>query len=114
MSINLLKTKSVQLFDLPSGIRRRGNGVTARELAIVLQSGAVDDDLRSDSTFLDEIVETRIDDASAADKSSYMQILKTLEERHMSRRMGTVLCQRREGCLQFLVMMVMMKINNRK
>lgn len=81
MSINLLKTKSVQLFDLPSGIRRRGNGVTARELAIVLQSGAVDDDLRSDSTFLDEIVETRIDDASAADKSSYMQVLKTLEER---------------------------------
>jgi len=60
---------------------RRGKGVTARELAIVLQSGAVDDDLMSDAEVLDEIVENRIDEASAEDKAAYMRILKSMEER---------------------------------
>jgi len=60
---------------------RRGNGITARELAIVLQSGAVDDDLTSDADILDDIVENRIDDASASDKAAYMRILRLLEER---------------------------------
>lgn len=61
--------------------RRRGNGITARELAVVLQSGAVDDDLTSNADILDEVVDDRIDHVSADEKSVYMQILKTLEER---------------------------------
>jgi len=61
--------------------RRRGNGITARELAIVLQSGAVDDDLTSDADILDEIVENRIENVSANDKAAYMRILKNMETR---------------------------------
>ena len=57
------------------------NGLTARELAVVLQAGAVDDDLTSKAAILDEIVDKRIVEASAADKSSYMRILKSIEER---------------------------------
>ncbi|KAL7539828.1 hypothetical protein ACHAXR_009646 [Thalassiosira sp. AJA248-18] len=61
--------------------RRRGNGITARELAIVLQSGAVDDDLTSNADILDEVVDNRIDAVSAPDKAAYMRILKVLEGR---------------------------------
>jgi len=61
--------------------RRSGNGITARELAIVLQSGAVDDDLTSDADILDEIVDNRIDEVSSADKAAYMRILRVMEER---------------------------------
>ncbi|KAL7434224.1 hypothetical protein ACHAXM_003983 [Skeletonema potamos] len=57
------------------------NGITARELAVVLQAGAVDDDLTSKAAILDEIIDKRIVNASAADKSSYMRILKSIEER---------------------------------
>lgn len=64
-----------------TGIRRRGNGVTPRELAIVLQSGAVDDDLKSDAAILDDCVENRIEEVSSTDKATYMRILKSLEDR---------------------------------
>jgi len=57
------------------------NGLTARELAVVLQAGAVDDDLTSKAAILDEIVDKRIVNVTAADKTSYMRILKAIEER---------------------------------
>ncbi|KAL7500215.1 hypothetical protein ACHAWT_008213, partial [Skeletonema menzelii] len=57
------------------------SGITARELAVVLQAGAVDDDLTSKAAILDEIVDKRIVNVSASDKTAYMRILKTIEER---------------------------------
>ena len=82
-----------------SGIRRRGNGITARELAIVLQSGAVDDDLTSNAIIIDEVIENRIEDVSSGDKASYMKTLKTLEERltHVEKNGYTPLPPTRKG-----------------
>lgn len=61
--------------------RRAVNGITARELAIVLLSGAVDDDLTSKSDILDDVVDNRLDSDFSNDKAEYMQILHSLVER---------------------------------
>ena len=57
------------------------NGITARELAVVLQSGAVGDDLTSKAVILNEIVDKRIANASSSDKTAYMRMLKVIEDR---------------------------------
>ena len=62
-------------------IRRVGSGITARELAIVLQSGAVDDDLLSEADILDDVVENHIESVSSNDKAAYMRILHSLVAR---------------------------------
>ncbi|KAL7488617.1 hypothetical protein ACHAW6_014215 [Cyclotella cf. meneghiniana] len=58
-----------------------GYGVTARELATVLQSGAIHEDLSCDGDVLDEIMETRIVCASTMEKNAYMRVLRSLIER---------------------------------
>ncbi|KAL3804052.1 hypothetical protein HJC23_006443 [Cyclotella cryptica] len=58
-----------------------GYGITARELATVLQSGAIHEDLSCDGDVLDEIIETRIVCASTIEKNAYMRVLRSLTER---------------------------------
>jgi len=50
-------------------------------LAIVLQSGAVDDDLLSEADILDDVVENHIENVSSDDKAAYMRILHSLVAR---------------------------------
>ena len=58
-----------------------GYGVTARELATVLQSGAIHDDLACDGDVIDEIIENRIVCATSSEKNAYMRLLRSLTER---------------------------------
>ena len=58
-----------------------GNGVTARELAYFLYSGANDDNLTSNGEVLDEIVENRIVNASANERNTYKRMLSLLVDR---------------------------------
>ncbi|KAL3808493.1 LOW QUALITY PROTEIN: hypothetical protein ACHAXA_009818, partial [Cyclostephanos tholiformis] len=60
---------------------RQGSGITARELAIVLQSGAVDDEILSEADILDDVVENRIENVSSEVKAAYMRTLQSLATR---------------------------------
>ena len=82
MYLNIPKSiRTAHILDKNAHTRQPGSGITARELAVVLQSGAVDDDILSEAVILDDVVESRIENVSSENKAAYMQILLFLVAR---------------------------------